>query len=309
MHTLKKLLRFGWRLGRNIACRHPAGQRLLFPQDRLAAQFGRGDADYAWHVFEHHFTKLQKSGFSAAGRLLEIGPGRNLGTSLLWWAHCRQTLGSDVQVVCWDVFKNASPEVPGFWIATATELLAAEQPGGGVTSPSLADLHQCLQEVASGSLQPSICYRVEPLQDFEAAMTASGFKFELIYSHAAIEHIWHIDAFWDAVRRLTAVDGWHSFRIDLADHGRRNGNYIEMLEWPEWAYQISMKHIPGAINRWRAHQHIRKLGELGMNILAHEREQRPELPIARDRLAEPFRSIDEAELRTTAVDIVEHLTA
>lgn len=309
MYKLKKLLRFGWRLGRNLACCHPAGQKLLFPQDRLATQFGRGDADYAWHVFMHHFAKLRQAGFSAADSLLEVGPGRNLGTALLWWAHCRQVIGTGVQVVCWDVFKNATPEAPGFWVTTAKELLAAGPEGERLPAPHLEELRRCLEEVASGLLQTNILYRVEPLEDFEAAMIAGELRFGLIYSHAAIEHIWHIEAFWDAVRRLTAPGGWHCFRIDLADHGRRNGNYVEMLEWPEWAYQVSMKHIPGATNRWRAHQHLRKLGDLGMQIVIQEREQRPQLPIARDRLAEPFRSMDEAELRTTAVDIVAHLAA
>jgi hypothetical protein len=77
-----------------------------------------------------------------------------------------------------------------------------------------------------------------------------------------------------------------------------------MCEWPEWAYQLTMNRIPGAINRYRANDHIRALKNLGFEIITEEREIRPDLPIARQRLAVPFKHMETIELKTTAIDIV-----
>jgi hypothetical protein len=131
--------------------------------------------------------------------------------------------------------------------------------------------------------------------------------FELIYSHAALEHAWAIGDTWNALACLTADQGWHSHRIDLADHGRRDSNYIEMCEWPQWAYRITMNNIPGAINRYRAIDHIRSMKELGFEILAESREIQADLPVSRQRLAMPFKSMDALELKTTALNVVARL--
>ena len=83
MNRLLKPMRFARRFARNLLCLLPITRRMVFPQEQLAAQFGRGDAQYAWRVFNHHVKQLQEVQFSGAERVLEIGPGRNLGTALL----------------------------------------------------------------------------------------------------------------------------------------------------------------------------------------------------------------------------------
>ena len=104
--------------------------------------------------------------------------------------------------------------------------------------------------------------------------------------------------------RLTDESGWHSHRIDLADHGGRESNYIEMLEWSRCGYWLTMRFIPGAINRWRAGHHLSKLESLGMKIIDVRREMREHLPIPLSKVASEFRNLSEDELRTTAVDLV-----
>lgn len=275
---------------------------MLFPQDRLAARFGRGDVDYAWRVFHHHSNMLENTGFSSAERILEVGPGRNLGSSLLWWAYSEAKSGNAVAVVCWDVFKNANPETSGYWASLASELLEAQS-----AEEQAAELNQVrarLREVAQGRRQPQITYRVEPLQVLEDVMTVTRTQFDLIYSQAAIEHIWHIDTFWEAMVRLTRQGGWHSHRIDLADHGRRETNYIEMLEWSRSGYWLTMRFIPGATNRWRASHHLNKLESLGLEIVEARREERDRLPIPLNQVSGEFRTLGEEELRTTTVDVV-----
>ena len=103
MEGLKKMARFGWRTSRNLLCVIPVGRRWLFPPQALSERFGRGDADYSIQVFLHHFQQLSGAGFQSAQRILEVGPGRNLGTGLLMWALNRARLGEGVAVVLWDV--------------------------------------------------------------------------------------------------------------------------------------------------------------------------------------------------------------
>jgi hypothetical protein len=282
-----KPVRFLWRCTRN----------LLFPPDALAACFGRGDADYAWSVFSHHLAQLDAAGFKGADRILEIGPGRNLGTVLLWWSIISsRNENKPVEIVCWDIFKNAKPETDGFWKELA-QILLAKAPEA-LRGDDLSHIRQRLREVADGHVTPPVVYRVEPLAKLEVRMIRSGHAFDLIYSQAAIEHIWHIDQFWDAMGRLNALNGWQSHRIDLADHVRRETNYVEMLEWSRLGYRPTMRFIPGAINRWRACRHLEKITALGTRI------QRDHLPVPLGQVSPDFRQLGEAKLRTTALDVV-----
>lgn len=298
--VIEKAKRFCWRLSQNLVCFIPAGRHLLFPTEALASRFGRGDTDYAWSVISHHLTKLESVGFKSANSVLEIGPGRNLDSALLWWAYLSTEHGSHlVDIVCWDVFSNAKPDVDGFWPGLAQGLL--EKLPMSFEGRDLSLTRRRLMEVAEGSACPRISYRVEPLAELEAAMNRSGQRFVLVYSQAAIEHIWFIEAFWETVGRLTASAGWHSHRIDLADHGRRETNYIELLEWSRMGYWLTMRIIPGATNRWRACQHLAKLSDLGFKLLMKHRSQQPHLPIPLQRVSGEFRQLGEAELRTTAL--------
>ena len=85
-----------------------------------------------------------------------------------------------------------------------------------------------LQRIAAGSLVPDISYHV--CQYYQLVDRYRGQPFGLIYSHASLEHAWAIRDTWIALAVLTADGGWHSHLIDLADHGRRDTNYIEMCE-------------------------------------------------------------------------------
>jgi hypothetical protein len=81
--------------------------------------------------------------------------------------------------------------------------------------------------IARGELLPDIRYRDQALTDLIPAGEANDVA--LVYSQAAIEHIWHVADFWRAIIGVTKPGGWHSHRIDLADHGCRESNYIEIL--------------------------------------------------------------------------------
>jgi hypothetical protein len=259
---------FFWRAFRNMVCLIPAGRRLLFPSTMLASRFGRGDAEYSWDVFLHHFAQLREVGFQSARNVLEIGPGRNLGTALLWWAYLTPAIEDEtVGIVCWDVFYNAKPNATGFWAGLAQGLLQ-KLPEDIKDDSSVCSIRQRLHEVAEGRSIPDIDYRVETLAAFEADMSSLERTF------------------------------------DLADHGCRESNHVEMLEWSEWRYWITMRFIPGAINRWCACHHLEKLSALGFKILTQKRSLANCLPIPLGAISTAFRQLEEFELRTVALDVV-----
>lgn len=300
-NDLVKLGRFMWRTSRNMICVTPLGRSLLFPRHALSSQFGRGDADYAIRVFLHHYRQLDAAGFHAARRILEVGPGRNLGTSLLMWAFNYGRMGQDIQILLWDVFPNMNVT------AAALQQVAAALLQSGEFSALCQAVNQqgfaaVITSISNGGLVPHIRYAVQPLAEFSAAIGAA--RYDLIYSQAAIEHIWDIATFWSTIIELTEIGGWHTHRIDLADHGRRNTNYVEMLEWSPIAYWVMMRYVPGAINRWRASMHLNFIQQAGMKIAYQHEEQRPELPVPHARLHAAFSNLADADLRTTALDLV-----
>ena len=103
---------------------------------------------------------------------------------------------------------------------------------------------------------------------------------------------------------MTKPGGWHCHRIDLADHGRRERKYIEMLKWSPLGYCLTMRFVPGTINRWRAFMYMDFLVQGGLNILSTNRKTRDTLPIPLSRIDRMFRSLNEFDLRSTALDLV-----
>ncbi len=302
MRPEQKLVRFAWRAGRNAICAIPGGAGLLFPAAALAQRFGRGDAEYALHVYLHHARQLDVAGFRGGHAVLEVGPGRNLGSALLWWCRAMADGRPEGSVTLWDVHPNANPDTAGFWPSVATALIRQNDSSNAGTMTLPPSHHAVLSEVASGRLVPRIAYHVCPMESLEDRLDKG--RFDLVYSHAALEHIWRIEEFWPLAMRLTAPAGWHSHRIDLADHGRRESNFVEMLEWSPWSWWMTNRFVPGAINRWRAAEHLAAVERFGMRVLSARRELRPALPIPRSSLSRRYRDLDMSELLTSSVDIV-----
>lgn len=299
--SLRKAARFAWRTARNLVCAVPGGRSLLFPRRVLANDFGPDDADYAVQVFLHHYAQLTAAGFRRASDVLEAGPGRNIGTAILMWCVNQLRSPDAVSLTLWDVFPNARVDADQVRTASERLLKAASLP---MLRRSLPDdqVEPLLGAIVRGTVMPGIHYRVEPIGALLRASTVRAY--DLVYSHSVAECVWDIARFWRGLVALTRPGGWHSHRIDLADLGRRDTNYVEMLEWSAAAYWLSMRFVPGAINRWRAHEHLAFLHGHGLQLCSAERELREALPIARDRLNGRFRHMDERELRTTALDLV-----
>lgn len=300
--TITKIKRFFWRAIKNILCANAVTKNILYPLSKLSQNFGRGDAPYAWNVFLRHLQILEKNGFPGAQRIFEAGPGRNIGTSLLWWANemARGSGKKGISIVLWDVYANAKI-VEETWRDCANALLNSKPESSLIRN----ELLTTLLEVAEGRVIPSIEYVVCPCKELPGLFASKPFK--LLYSQSALEHSWNMEETWESLFRITDLNGWHSQQIDLADHSHRETNYIEMLEWSSMAYWLMVRFIPGATNRWRACNHLEFIKKLGLTIADTKRAIRPNLPVSKNFLVEPFRSMDERELRTEAIEIIAKL--
>jgi hypothetical protein len=296
----RKLRIFVWRAMRNAVSATSFGRRLLFPPQRLATSFGSDDADYAWSVYREGHKRLHSAGFQGASRVLEVGPGRNLGTALLWWAAVeshRPPESAPAQVVTWDIYANVTPS-PGYFAKLAQQLLACRPTPCPLSDGALALLRDVAAAAHVAPIHYLVCSRSELTRK-------SGVQaFDLIYSQAALEHVWDIACTWQLLADITLPDGWHYHTIDLADHGRRESDPYEMLEWSPIAYWLTGRFIPGAVNRWRASEHTSLVRRLGFIIVSLE-GQRSSIPFGDvKRFNKRFRSMGDLDLATTMIRIV-----
>ncbi|MGD9730307.1 MAG: hypothetical protein AB7V39_28555 [Nitrospiraceae bacterium] len=103
---------------------------------------------------------------------------------------------------------------------------------------------------------------------------------------------------------LHGPDNSYNHRIDLADHGRRDTNCVEILQWSGWPYRVSSRYVTLANNGWRISDNVRTNQRFDLRIIHQNCELREALSFTGRCLARPFRDLDEAGLRCTAVDLV-----
>jgi hypothetical protein len=87
------------------------GKKLALPPASARQPFWANEADYAIRVVLHHYRQLSASVFRAPDKVKEVGPGRNVGRSLLMWALNRSRSGTLVTVILWDVFPHMVVDV------------------------------------------------------------------------------------------------------------------------------------------------------------------------------------------------------
>jgi hypothetical protein len=221
-----------------------------------------------------------------------------LGHALLWWCAAE---GNAKSITLFDAYPNM--EITPEFISGWAEMLLKE--GGDDLVGFSPRARSLLQGVASGSEQVEIHYRIGGCDELATCPEA---PFDLVLSQAAFEHVWQIEKILAALRKVTAANGLHSHLIDLADHGSidgvRHSNYLEMLEWSDWAYWLTMAFTPGALNRWRATEFIDGFVRNGFEVLDSQRELRDALPPDLGRLARRYRRMDNEELRTVELSVI-----
>lgn len=190
-------------------------------------------------------------------RVLEVGPGDNLGVAL------RFLLDGAREVVALDrFFSRRNP-------AAETAIYRAMQQA----FPGRDRLFEALIELAASSYTSGSRLSVDgqtlvyvhgvPLEAAPESLTPG---FDLIASMAVFEHIGDVEAGLTAIDRLLARGGLSLHEIDLRDHGMfsLSGHHpLTFLTIPPRLWRLMTSHVPGAPNRVHVDRYRRWLDRHG----------------------------------------------
>jgi SAM-dependent methyltransferase len=186
--------------------------------------------------------------------VLELGPGRSLGLSLIFLAAGAR------RVYAVDRFRHL------FWdrldrhhIAGVLERLDAEGwPHAVAARRAVRDIDSARVSLDSDLL----VYR----QADGAALPLADASVDLSYSNAVLEHVHQPEAVARELARVTRRGGDSVHEIDFKDHFVEH-NRLRLLEFPEWEWQLRARLRPGYTNRLRLGDFQRLFRELGFALL------------------------------------------
>jgi SAM-dependent methyltransferase len=210
--------------------------------------------DYIKRQFANYIKYADLSADSLKGkRILELGPGDNLGVALRFIA------AGAASVVCLDRFySKRNPEYERRIYSALRETLGAEEQIRFDQSVKLTDDVQFNEE----KLQS--VYGVS-LEEFADKLAHDHDRFDVILSCAVLEEIYDPDPLFAAMDRLLAPGGNLVHVIDLGDYGmfRNQGMHpLTFLTISEPIYK-RMASDSGLPNRKRLGYYIEKMKQLG----------------------------------------------
>ena len=164
-------------------------------------------------------------------RVLELGPGDNLGVALRFLA-----CGAP-QVVCVDKFATRRDDAQQRRIYQA--LLARLDDDA---RESVADVTRLAGPV---EFDPG---RLDPIEGVAVEEIGERFEpdsFDLVVSRAVLEHLYDLDAAFAAMDRVLAPGGLMLHKVDFRDHGIFTGGGMHPLTFltiPERPYELMIRH-------------------------------------------------------------------
>lgn len=184
-------------------------------------------------------------------RILELGPGDNLGVAL------RFVAAGAGSVVCLDRFysKRDSQHEKEIYAALGDRLGSAERERFNAALSLAGKTEFDPERVRS-------CYG-QTLEQY--AVNEGSSKFDLIISCAVLEEIYNPDTTFAAMDALLVPGGLLIHKIDLSDYGmfRKQGMHpLTFLTIPEWVYR-HMASDSGLPNRKRLSYYRDKMDQLG----------------------------------------------
>jgi SAM-dependent methyltransferase len=210
--------------------------------------------DYIQRQFANYITYADLSADSLKGkRILELGPGDNLGVALKFLA------AGAASVVCLDRFySKRNPEYERRIYAALRDTLGAEEQIRFDQSVKLTESAEFNQE----KLKSVYGVSLEELAD---KLAHDHDKFDVVLSCAVLEEIYDPDPVFAAMDRLLAPGGSLVHVIDLGDYGmfRNQGMHpLTFLTISEPIYK-RMASDSGLPNRKRLGYYVEKMKELG----------------------------------------------
>jgi hypothetical protein len=190
----------------------------------------------------------------AGARVLELGPGDNLGVAL-------RLLGMGAsRVVSLDRFVT--------WRDPAQQLRINEELASRIPEAERDRLNAVLDDDGSirGDQDRLVLIEGTPIEDADTVLDAQDF--EIVISRAVLAHVYDLDAAYRAMDRLLAPAGLMAHKVDLSDINlfTRGGQHpLTFLTIPDPVWD-RMRRYAGHSNRNLIGYHRRKLTELGYSF-------------------------------------------
>ena len=242
----------GWAILALNAARHRVlGYRTPRPVDAADA------LHYARAVFDNwnrHLRDYLRRDLDLAGRhVLEIGPGPDLGTGLLWLqAGAASYTAADAHAL-----------VGGKQRALHRDMAARI---AGQDVHTLDRLHDALDRYEAGDPEGPLRYRVLPRFDLTELAPA---RFDLVVSHSAFEHLSRVE---ESFRQLAAVvsDRAHLVaEIDLQTHTRwiRDADPLNIYRFSRPTYRsFTFSGIPNRVRPDEYLEHLERTGWYDLRV-------------------------------------------
>ncbi len=260
MHEIKSTLHLGKSIAKNIALRNgliaSAAQRRRTRRD---ADPEKDQPEYPLTVFHQHSTvlaPLRKDCLMNAD-VLEIGPGSNLGVSIL------MLLAGAKSVTCLDAVPLAlSKSSQALYPALVAR--AAQFPDTYLVAPTLLERARQDPEGLARELLKRINYRAP--EDI-GATTLPDASQDFIFSHSCFEHFADPTGAIDQIARLLRPGGIASHQIDLRDH-RNFDRPLDFLAHSDLAWRMATSHAPHRVrNRWRVSEYRAGFEKPGLEVV------------------------------------------
>src|SRR5262245_2148577 len=176
------------------------GHRSGATHSRMTLEQG---VDYVTRVVRDYLVIAGWSAHQLRGkRILEVGPGDNLGVALL------MASAGAASVVCLDRFRSVRDEARNR--AVYTRLAAVAQPDFG-------DVDRLLD--SEGSIRTSCIEHRTDLPIERSAQVLPAASFDVILSRAVLEHVYDLGSAWRSMDTLLAAGGIMLHKVDFQSHG------------------------------------------------------------------------------------------
>ncbi len=241
-------------------------------------------ADYSLEVFTQHTAQANLENNLAGKTLLELGPGDSIASAIIAKAY-------GAKMILVDTGKFASVELPIY------HNLINKLQDNNLSPPSLEGITN-LNELLECCDAQYLTNGVDSLRELKNA------SIDFIYSNAVLEHIRRHE-FLDLLHeceRILNTNGIASHQVDLRDH---LGGGLNNLRFSKNIWESNFFANSGFYtNRIQFNSMINLFQRAKFSVSVINIDRWDTMPIARNKLALEFRSIDEQDLNVSSFAVL-----
>jgi hypothetical protein len=234
--------------------------------------------DYARKIFDLHRERAFDTPSLEGRAILELGPGDSLASAVIGKA-----LGAS-RIYLVDAGNYATADL-GFYRRLASDLAQS-----GFAAPDLSGVTSIEQML-------DVCGAIYLTQGVESLKDIATGEIQYVWSHSVLEHVpvREVSTLFREFKRIMDPAGRMSHNIDFQDHLDHS---LNSLRFPHAVWESAFMRGGGFYtNRIRAADLHAAIEAAGFRILHEDFGRWPKLPVKREALAQPFRSMSEEVLK------------